>query len=156
MCLKLWKREIQECQIKLALNMFGCHEGLTLTRFLCFAKFIFTQGIFEDPLLLVCNTLPLLYCFPSILTECLLFIVKGVWFCPIQPLKMKVVCSWRTVGWWAAESENYNSVSCCCAGRSCNSIRYWELRFGSETFMVGHQNTQRKGKGIEEWRELRF
>jgi len=64
--------------MKLALNIFGCHEGLTLTRFLCFENSFLHKAFFEDPLLLVCDTLPLLYSFPSILTECLLFIVKGV------------------------------------------------------------------------------
>ena len=55
--------------------------------------------------------------------------------------------SWRRIGWWAAESENYNSLGYCCAGRSCNSVWYRELWFSSETFMEGHQNTQRKGRG---------
>lgn len=85
MYLKLWKHEIQECQIKLALNMFGGHEGLTLTRFLCFAKFRFTQRVFKALPLLVRDTLPLESCFPIILVESFLFIVKGVWFCPFDP-----------------------------------------------------------------------
>jgi hypothetical protein len=86
MSLKFWKPEIHVCQIKLALNMFGGHVGLTLTRFSCFAKFRFTRSVFEDPLLLVlCDTLPLGHCFV------MWYFATGVLFCYVT------LCHWGTV-----------------------------------------------------------
>jgi hypothetical protein len=108
MCLKFWKHEIQGCQIKLALNMFGSHEGLTLTRFLCFAKFRFTQGVFENALLLVCDTFPLGYCFGMWhIPTGVLFLQYFNWMfslhcrvimiLTLQPLKIKALCSFKTL-----------------------------------------------------------
>ena len=130
--------------------------GVNINKVFMFWKFIFTQGIFWGSTSFGMWHFATVVLFSQYINGMSSLHCQGSMILSLQPLKMKVVCSWCRVGWWAAESENYNSVSYCCAGRSCNSVRYWELRFGSETFMVGHQNTQRKGKGIEEWRELRF
>jgi len=129
--------------------------GVNINKVFMFWKFIFTQGIFWGSTSFGMWHFATVVLFSQYINGMSSLHCQGSMILSLQPLKMKVVCSWCRVGWWAAESENYNSVSYCCAGRSCNS-QYWELRFGSETFMVGHQNTQRKGKGFEEWRELRF
>ena len=55
--IKILKHEIQGWQIKHALHLFVSHEGLTLSRFSCFAKFIFIEGLFEVPLVLFRDTL---------------------------------------------------------------------------------------------------
>jgi hypothetical protein len=102
--------------------MFGGNEGLTLTRFLCFAKFTFTQGVFEDPLFLVCDTLPLEYCFPNILTmfshHC-----QGSMILTLQPLKMKAACFFKTLVYTSPpvqhhipEDQNSHTFCYCLAG----------------------------------------
>ena len=55
--LKILKHENQRWQMKRALHVFGSHEGLTLSRFSYFAKFIFIEGLFDVPLVLLCDTL---------------------------------------------------------------------------------------------------